>query len=156
MRSDAFAVNQYLAVVPRRYGKNNDMLRNMSASSSLMMITSCRHSDTTKRKSIILQRGLASTSSISTSDEEPPSIIHERNTNILSTMYGVTGILSALAWIATSYVALSFHPDPKFADCTLRHNLLTMSQAFALPSSHHVGNVSGITTEYKTRYNILE
>lgn len=51
----------------------------------------------------------------------------------LSNAYGLAGILSALAWIVTAYVALSFHPDPKFADCTLRHNLLTMSQAFAFP-----------------------
>lgn len=33
--------------------------------------------------------------------------------------------------IHSSITALSYHPDPKFADCTLRHNILTMSQAFA-------------------------
>jgi len=53
--------------------------------------------------------------------------------SIIAKMYSLVGILSALSWIATSYVALSFHPDPKFMDCTLRHNLLTMLQAFAFP-----------------------
>lgn len=57
----------------------------------------------------------------------------QRKSNVLSNVYGLAGILSALSWIATAFVALSFHPDPKFADCTLRHNLLTMSQAFAFP-----------------------
>ncbi|KAL7534603.1 hypothetical protein ACHAXR_008644 [Thalassiosira sp. AJA248-18] len=52
---------------------------------------------------------------------------------VISNIYSLTGIFSAIAWVATAYVALSFHPDPKFADCTLRHNLLTMSQAFAFP-----------------------
>jgi len=33
----------------------------------------------------------------------------------------------------SSVTALSYHPDPKFADCTMRHNILTMSQAFAFP-----------------------
>jgi hypothetical protein len=51
----------------------------------------------------------------------------------IAKLYTLTGILSAIAWITTAYVALSFHPDPKFADCTMRHNLLTMSQAFAFP-----------------------
>ncbi|CAJ1959713.1 unnamed protein product [Cylindrotheca closterium] len=43
------------------------------------------------------------------------------------------GILSALTWIIISVTALSYHPDPKFANCTMRHNILTMSQAFAFP-----------------------
>ena len=51
----------------------------------------------------------------------------------VSKLYSLAGILSALSWIATSYVALSYHPDPKFMDCTLRHNILTMTQAFAFP-----------------------
>ena len=58
---------------------------------------------------------------------------NDGNARIISNTYRITGILSAIAWITTAYVALSFHPDPKFADCTLRHNLLTMSQAFAFP-----------------------
>ena len=65
------------------------------------------------------------------SSSEQPS--NERNFTVLSNLYSLFGILSTLAWIATSYVALSYHPDPKFADCTLRHNLLTMGQAFAFP-----------------------
>lgn len=51
----------------------------------------------------------------------------------ISKIYNLVGILSAMAWIATAFVALSYHPDPKFADCTMRHNVLTMSQAFAFP-----------------------
>jgi len=65
---------------------------------------------------------------VSSIDEQPIN----RNTRFSNT-YSLFGILSSLAWIATSYVALSYHPDPKFADCTLRHNLLTMGQAFAFP-----------------------
>ena len=30
-------------------------------------------------------------------------------------------------------MALSYHPDPKFQECTLRHNILTITQAFAFP-----------------------
>jgi hypothetical protein len=80
----------------------------------------------------------AATSSIQTrmatisSDSAAPSK-NDINGNIISNMYSLAGMLSAVAWIATAYVALSFHPDPKFANCTLRHNLLTMSQAFAFP-----------------------
>ena len=51
----------------------------------------------------------------------------------ISNAYSLTRTLSAIAWIITSYVSLSFHPDPKFADCMLRHNALTMGQAFAFP-----------------------
>ena len=51
----------------------------------------------------------------------------------LASAYNVAKIASSLAWIVTAYIALSFHPDPKFKDCTLRHNVLTMSQAYAFP-----------------------
>ena len=47
--------------------------------------------------------------------------------------YRVAKLASTLAWATTAYTALSFHPDPRFRDCTLRHNLLTMSQAYAFP-----------------------
>jgi len=72
---------------------------------------------------------MAISNDVSSSDKQPSN---KRN-SILSNIYTLFGILSSLAWIATSYVALSYHPDPKFADCTLRHNLLTMGQAFAFP-----------------------
>jgi hypothetical protein len=52
---------------------------------------------------------------------------------LLACAYNVAKIASALAWTATAYIALSFHPDPRFKDCTLRHNILTMSQAYAFP-----------------------
>ena len=55
------------------------------------------------------------------------------NDSSTSKIYSISGILSAISWIATSYIALSYHPDPKFQDCTLRHNILTMTQAFAFP-----------------------
>ncbi len=51
----------------------------------------------------------------------------------LAATYNIAKIASSIAWIVTAYVALSFHPDPKFKDCTLRHNLLTMSQAYSFP-----------------------
>lgn len=51
----------------------------------------------------------------------------------LAPAFRIAKIASAMAWITTSYIALSFHPDPRFKDCTLRHNLLTMSQAYAFP-----------------------
>ena len=47
--------------------------------------------------------------------------------------YRLAKFASTLAWGTMAYVALSIHPDPRFRDCTLRHNLLTMSQAFAFP-----------------------
>ena len=53
--------------------------------------------------------------------------------NRLAATYNIAKIASSVAWIVTAYVALSFHPDPRFKDCTLRHNLLTMGQAFAFP-----------------------
>jgi len=43
------------------------------------------------------------------------------------------GVASAVAWVALSVVALRYHPDPKFIDCSTKHNILTMSQAFAFP-----------------------
>ena len=67
-------------------------------------------------------------------DTKPFISGHKESKNIeVSKLYSLAGILSALSWIATSYVALSYHPDPKFMDCTLRHNILTMTQAFAFP-----------------------
>jgi len=61
--------------------------------------------------------------------------IEKRNSKIfnIANVYCLSGIASALAWVITACVSLSFHPDPKFMDCTLRHNILTMSQAFAFP-----------------------
>ncbi|CAB9500516.1 expressed unknown protein [Seminavis robusta] len=44
-----------------------------------------------------------------------------------------SGIGSMVAWICLAIVALRFHPDPKFSHCSMKHNLLTMSQAFAFP-----------------------
>lgn len=41
--------------------------------------------------------------------------------------------LAAGAWIALSVKALSYHPDPRFINCSIKHNILTMSQAFAFP-----------------------
>ncbi len=51
----------------------------------------------------------------------------------LAAFYTIAKLATSITWIITAYVALSFHPDPKFKDCTLRHNLLTMSQAYAFP-----------------------
>lgn len=57
----------------------------------------------------------------------------------------VMGVLSAVAWIFVSITALSYHPDPKFADCTLRHNILTMSQAFAFPLPVGYATISALS-----------
>eukprot|EP00961_Rhodomonas_salina_P280719 3792003-Rhodomonas_salina.1 len=52
----------------------------------------------------------------------------------VATGYAVTGLISAATWLAVSYVALSFHPNPAVnAACGFRHNALTMAQAWALP-----------------------
>lgn len=61
----------------------------------------------------------------------------DNKSNLLSdsfrTVYSVAGICSAAAWIALSITALSHHPDPRFINCSLKHNVLTMTQAFAFP-----------------------
>ncbi len=51
----------------------------------------------------------------------------------LALLYNIAKLATSVTWIITAYVALSYHPDPRFKDCTLRHNLLTMSQAYAFP-----------------------
>ena len=43
------------------------------------------------------------------------------------------GGISSIAWVALAIVALRYHPDPKFSNCSMKHNILTMSQAFAFP-----------------------
>ena len=49
-------------------------------------------------------------------------------------MYRIAGISTAAAWIKCSLTALKSHPDPALeAICGLRHNVLTMGQAFCLP-----------------------
>ena len=51
-----------------------------------------------------------------------------------ATAYAVAGVASLCAWLVISYTALSFHPTPSInAACGLRHNALTMAQAWALP-----------------------
>ena len=96
----------------------------LTLTSTLMTTTTMRMSkDDTDTKAFI-----------SGHKESKPSDPRAVSKNIeASKLYSLAGILSALSWIATSYVALSYHPDPKFMDCTLRHNILTMTQAFAFP-----------------------
>ena len=81
----------------------------------------------------IMHNGLKKSMMATISDEDVSASDDDKRNTRLSNTYRLLGILSSLAWLATSYVALSYHPDPKFADCTLRHNLLTMGQAFAFP-----------------------
>jgi len=58
---------------------------------------------------------------------------HTHN-NVKLLMYRITGISTAAAWIQCSLTALKSHPDPALeAICGLRHNVLTMGQAFCLP-----------------------
>ena len=85
-----------------------------------------------KRKMALRMSNYNTDDNIGESDQSTKDKNTNKNT-IISKIYIICGILSSLAWIMTSVVALSYHPDPKFADCTLRHNVLTMGQAFAFP-----------------------
>jgi hypothetical protein len=61
--------------------------------------------------------------------------VRSNKNDALSTTYTLTGIASAAAWTLVSVVVLSYHPDPKFVNCTPKHNILTMSQALLFPLS---------------------
>lgn len=75
------------------------------------------------------QRFPLSADSSSNSQDDSPYNLSTRFRKIYST----AGFCSAAAWIALSISALSHHPDPLFIDNSWKHNLLTMSQAFAFP-----------------------
>lgn len=47
--------------------------------------------------------------------------------------YTFFGVATATVWTAVSLIVLSHHPDPKFVNCSMKHNILTMSQALAFP-----------------------
>ena len=67
-------------------------------------------------------------------NEETP----EKESSVRCSLQGrlqLMGLLSSIAWIAISAKVLSFHPDAQFADCTLQHNILTMTQAWCFPLS---------------------
>ena len=96
-------------------------------------VKSTSPSHTTSWQTATQKMSVKSTQSSLTSGSDKEPTIQSNKTNFLSTIYSLTGVLSAISWIVTSYVALSYHPDPKFSDCTLRHNLLTISQALAFP-----------------------
>lgn len=66
------------------------------------------------------------------------------NVGKCSNIISVCGITSTLSWILISLIVLSYHPDPKFANCSVRHNVLTMMQAFAFPLSVLVASYSAL------------
>jgi hypothetical protein len=64
----------------------------------------------------------------SSSDEE-----EDRSSESYSKAYFCLGVASVLSWTLVSFIVLQSHPDPRFADCTLRHNILTTAQALIFP-----------------------
>jgi hypothetical protein len=87
--------------------------------------------------------------------QEEEQILESKDySNLTSRTYSIISLMSTAAWIATSYVALSYHPDPKFADCSLRHNLLTMSQAFAFPLSIMIGSYNALRTNARSHQSV--
>lgn len=81
-----------------------------------------------------MKKDIKSVSFLKENEEQEDGVVDEViKYNHISRLYSLMSILSTLAWIFTSCVALSFHPDPKFANCSMRHNILTMGQAFAFP-----------------------
>lgn len=64
---------------------------------------------------------------------------------LFRTIYSFAGLCSAAAWVALSISALSRHPDPRFINCSWKHNILTMSQAFAFPLPVMAGAFCAVT-----------
>mmetsp|Transcript_14720 Transcript_14720/g.22822 ORF Transcript_14720/g.22822 Transcript_14720/m.22822 type:complete len:420 (+) Transcript_14720:115-1374(+) len=76
-----------------------------------------------------------------------------------SYLYAIAGLASSIAWVVVSCIALSYHPDPKFQNCTMRHNILTMSQAFCFPLSvlcAAFASVRAILSKYPQITNIAD
>ena len=93
-------------------------------------------SETTRYSGLLLADGRQNQPPLTTAlcmETDVDSDIDLDLNNRIAATYNIAKIASSVAWIVTAYVALSFHPDPRFKDCTLRHNLLTMGQAFAFP-----------------------
>mmetsp|Transcript_30414 Transcript_30414/g.50186 ORF Transcript_30414/g.50186 Transcript_30414/m.50186 type:complete len:381 (+) Transcript_30414:2-1144(+) len=57
----------------------------------------------------------------------------DNNADEIADSYNFFGVASATVWAAVAVIVLSHHPDPKFIGCTMKHNILTMSQALAFP-----------------------
>lgn len=60
-------------------------------------------------------------------------------------------VASSISWTTLSVIALSHHPDPRFAHCSLQHNLLTMSQALLFPLGILWTTTIGTATAATTR-----
>ena len=66
----------------------------------------------------------------SVSDDD---LVEETSTTPYSKAYSYLGAASLISWTAVSVFVFRRHPDPRFAQLTLRHNILTTAQALAFP-----------------------
>jgi hypothetical protein len=69
--------------------------------------------------------------------------------------YGFLGAASAVAWVATALIVLSYHPDPKFVNCSAKHNILTISQALAFPLPMLWCTIKSLKSAAKVGWNRL-
>lgn len=95
----------------------------------------------------------------STASTEKSASHLSSNEVVFSWLYTISGLASSVAWVVVSCISLSYHPDPKFQNCTMRHNILTMSQAFCFPLSvlyAAFASIRAILSKYYIAVNVDE